>query len=243
MLQVYNSFTKQFVGSALRTVKNFRMMLTRKDNLNWVAADRRNRIVGYVCCRLDKPTNRGEFREIIVDPKHSFEQAARPLVKKIIEVLQRRKVAAIAAGSVRNPALEKLFPKMGFFESESNDVFMYAILNVQKFLNELSTVFTNRLKQLENWNGLTQIECEGHSLFLEKKSKSVQEIVWTNKPADFKISVTKEILTKLIFGSADPLESHRTGLLKVEHTEHRGKTSHLLKALFPNIQFLIMDYW
>jgi len=243
MLQVYSNFTKQFVGSASRNTKPFQRMLRKKENINYVALSIENRIIGYVHARIDKRINRGEFSEIIVDPKHDFEQIAKQLVEKVNTAFMEKKVSSIIAGSNRNPAYEKLFPPLGFFESESNDVFMYAILNVQKFLNELSPVFINRLKQAGNWEGSVQIECEEHSLFLEKKSEDVQQIVWTNQPIDLKITLTRELLTKLIFGIADPVESHRNGQLKVESNQSLEKTYQLFEALFPKRQFLIMDYW
>jgi hypothetical protein len=71
----------------------------------------------------------------------------------------------------------------------------------------------------------------------------VQQVIWTNQPINLKITLTQELLTKLIFGIADPVESHRTGQLKVETIEGSAKTNQLLKALFPKKQFLIMDYW
>jgi len=243
MLQLYNGFTENFVGSATRTVKTFRRMLGKKEHLNWVTLDNQNRIIGYVHARLDKRFNRGEFREIIVDSKHDFIQVGKQLVEKVNAAFTQKKVSAIRAGSLRNPEFEKLFRAMGFFESDSGDVFMYTILDVQKFLDELSPVFSNRLMQLKNWKGLAQIECEGHSLFLNKTSESVQQIVWTNQPIDFKIKLNKTLLTKLIFGIADPVESHKTGQLEVETTPGQEHVSRLLKALFPKKQFLIMDYW
>jgi len=243
MLQVYNNCTEQFVGSASRTLKSFARMLRRKDNINWVALDNQNRIIGYISARLEKRLNRGEFREIVVDSKHEFEKVAKPLVEKVNTVFMEKKTSSIIAGSVRNLVYGKLFPPLGFFESESTDVFMYAILNVQKFLNELLPVFVNRLKQFENWKGLAQIECENHSILLQRTTEEVQPIVWTNEPINFKIILTRELLIKLIFGIADPVESHRSGQLKVVTMESSNTVNQLLKTLFPKKQFLIMDYW
>ena len=243
MLQVYNNFTEQFVGSASRSIRNFRTMLRRKDNINWVGLDSQNRIVGYVSTWLEKRVNRGELREIVVDSKHDFEKVAEILVEKACAFFTEKKVSSIRAGSLRNSAYENLFPKLGFFESEENDVFMYAILNVQKFLSEMSPVFINRLKPLQNWNGLVQIDCEGHSLYLEKSDAGVQQIVWTNQPVSFKVAVTRELLIKLLFGLVNPVELHRRGQLKLETTESSVKANRLLRVLFPEKQFLIMDHW
>jgi len=243
MLQVYNNFTKHFVGSASRTIKSFRTMMRRRDNINWVALDSKNRVIGYVFTRLDKKLKRGEFREVVVEPDHDLKQVAKLLVEKANATFMEKKVSTIIAGSVQNPIYEELFPALGFFESESSDVFMYAVLNVQKFLNELLPVFISRLKQFQNWNGLLEIECEGHSLFIERSSDGVHQIVWTNQPVNLRVMLNRELLIKLLFGLANPVESHRTGQLKVETTEGSEKTNQLLTALFPERRFLVMDYW
>jgi N-acetylglutamate synthase-like GNAT family acetyltransferase len=242
MRQLYNSLTEQFVGLASRTTKPFTRMLRTKDNITWVAVDIQGKVIGYVYARVDKRTNRGEFAEIVMDPQLDFAQTAKPLVEKVNAIFGEKKVSAVAAGSIRNPAYEKLFPEWGFYESESNDVFMYGILDVQKFLIEISPVFVKRLKQLD-WNGLVEVQCEGHSLFLSKTGERVEQIVWTNQPVNFKVTLTRELLTRLIFGTVDAVESHRIDELRVETSEISEKTKQLLGTLFPRRQFLIMDYW
>jgi len=243
MLQLYNSFMRHFVGSASRTPASFTRMLRRKDNINYVALDSQNRMVGYVHATLEKRNNTGEFRDIIVDPKHDFEQVANVLVEKVNADFAKKKAAAIVAGSLRNPAYEKIFPKLGFIESESMGVFMYAILDAQKLLDELEPVFVNRLKEAEDWNGLAQIQCDEHSLYLEKVAQAVQQVVWTNRPVDFKVKLSGTILVKLIFGVADPLECRKSEQLKVETALNEVKATTLLQRLFPRSQFLTMDFW
>jgi len=243
MLQLYNSFMRRFVGSASRTPRSFTRMLRKKDNINYVALDRQSRMIGYVHATLEKRNNTGEFRDIIVDPKHSFEKVANVLVKKVDADFAKKKVAAIVAGSLRNPAYEKIFPKLGFIESESTGVFMYAIIDAQKLLNELEPVFANRLKEAEDWNGLVQIQCGEHSLYLEKTAEGVEKVVWTNRPVDFRVRLSETILVKLIFGMADSLECRKSEQLKVETTVSEAKAIKLLQRLFPRSQFLTMDFW
>jgi len=243
MLQLYNSFTKSYVGSASRTLKSFARMFRRKDAVNYVALDRQNRIVGYVHAVLEKRNRTGEFRDIIVDPKHDFKQIANLLVEKVNSAFAEKKAAALVAGSLRNPTYEKIFPKLGFMELESKGVFMYAILDAQKLLNELGPIFANHLDQAEGWNGLAQIQCDEHSLFLEKTAKGVQQVVWTNRPADFKVKLSGTTLTKLIFGLADPVECYRDRQLEVESTVDKTQTVQLLEQLFPTRQFLTLDFW
>jgi hypothetical protein len=243
MFNLYKEFSKEFVGATSRGIEDFRRMLRKKDNINWVALNNQNQVIGYIHARLEKRINRGEFEEIIVDLKHDFQQIAKPLVEKVNDIFLEKKVDVIAAGSLRNPAYENIFPALGFFESESMGVFMYTILDTQRFLNELASVFSNRLKKLEERRILAQIECEGHSIVLQKKDGNVEPLVWTNQPIDFKVTLTRGILTKLVFGIADPVESSKAGELRVETTLSQEKTNRLLRALFPKKQFLIMDHW
>jgi len=243
MLELYKEFSKEFVGAASRDLKDFRRMLGKKDNINWVALDHQNSIIGYVHAHVEKRLNRGELGEIVVDPKHDFEPIARQLAESVSDKFIEKKVTSLIAASLRNPTYEKIFPQLGFFESESTGVFMFAVLDTQRFLNELAPVFANRIKKIEEKNLLAQIECEGHSVFLQKTSGNVKPVVWTNQPKDFKVILTREILTKLIFGIAESVESSKTGQFRVETTLPQEKTNQLLRALFPKNQFLIMDFW
>jgi N-acetylglutamate synthase-like GNAT family acetyltransferase len=243
LLSLYNEFTEAFVGAALRNPKNFRRGLRKKDNINLVALDKPNRIIGYARAHLEKRFSRGEFDEIIVSPEYDFEQTAKTLVERVLSIFAKKKVASISAGSIRNPAYEKIFPELGFFESESMGVFMYAILDLQKFFNEIQPIFSNRLRRLKEKSALIQIECEENSLFLQKIGENVQPLVFTNQPISFKVVLTREILTKLVFGIADPIESLKAGQIKVDTNLNQQETHRLLKTLFPRKQFLIMDHW
>lgn len=243
MLQLYSSHTKDFVGSASRTLKSYTKMLRRKDNIIYVALDNKDQFAGYVHASFEKKERAGEFREIIVDPKHNFEQVATCLIEKVNTDFAARKAAVVMAGSLRNPAYEKIFPRLGFFESASMGVFMYAVLDVDRFLNELKPVFENRLNEIKSWRGTVAIECDEHSLFLDKIGEAVRHVVWTNKPVDFKVKLSTAVLIRLIFGVADPVQCLNSEELKVESTTGIEQIRALLVHLFPRRQFLIMDFW
>ena len=243
MLQVYQSFTGQFVGSAARTVKSFHRLLTGKNNVNLVAHDNQGHITGYILARLEKQANRGEFREIAVCAEHDFMKVARPLVETVRSVFIEKKVAALQAASIRNPWFEKLFPEYGFFESENVGVFMYAVLDAAKLLNDLSPVFLKRLKEVKNWVGSVQMECEGHWILLSKTEKGTERINYADGLIDIRVELNTKILTKLIFGVAEIQESIRKGELEVKSSVDETTTNQVLGHLFPQRQFLIMDYW
>jgi hypothetical protein len=243
MLNLYKEFSRAFVGPASRNLNDFRRMLRRKDNINWVALESQDQIAGYVHAHFDKRTNQGDFREIVVNPRHDFERVARPLVERVNKAFIDKKVDVIGAGSLRNPIYEKVFPSLGFFESESMGVFMFAILDAQRFLNELAPAFFTRLKKSKERSVLVQVECEGHSIYLQKAHENVEPFVFTNKPVDFKVILTREILTKLVFGIVDSVESLRTGKLQIETSLSQQRAHRLLRVLFPKKQFLIMDFW
>lgn len=242
MLELYNQFTETFVGSAKRTVKDFNRTLQRKDNIIYVALEK-GRMAGYICARFEKTQRRGEFREIVVNPANDFEQVSELLVRRVSDVFAEKKASMIFVSSTQNPLFGKLFASFGFFESESTDVFMYAILNVPKFLDELSPVLVNRLERVKGWTGVAHVECDGHSLFLEKSSKGVQRIVWTNERVDFRLTLTREILTKLVFAVTDPVEARKARQLSLDVIDGSANGDRLLRALFPKNQFLIMDHW
>jgi len=243
MLSLYNDFTKELVGPASRSLKTYKRMLRRKERINWVANDERGKIVGYTSSRFDKGRREGRIEEIVVDPNHDFEQIAKPLVGAAYNALVEKKPAMIVARSLRNPQYEKIFPALGFLASESTDVFMYTILNTRNFLNELAPIFLSRLKKTEKWNGITQIECEGHSIFIQKTQENVETIAWTNQPVNFRVILTPDTLTKLIFSITNPVEALKTNKLRVETTVSQEERNQLLRTLFPKRQFLIMDYW
>ena len=120
---------------------------------------------------------------------------------------------------------------------------MYAILEVPKFLTEISPILANRLKQLKQWNGLLQLECEEHSLFIKKQQENIETLVWTNQAPDFKITLSRELLTKLLSGVADSVEYFEKGQLRAETTLNKKEASQILATIFPKKQFLIMDFW
>ncbi len=243
MLRLYTSFTKQFVGSASRTSKSFTRMLRKKDNINYVAVNSQKEIVGYIHASVDKRNHSAEIREIIVDPKFGFARVANLLVDRVNKVLEDRKVSVIFAGSLRNPAYEKIFPKLGFFESESTGVFMYAALDVKKLMNELSPVFASRLKRAKSFEGLIQLECDEQSVFFKKARATIEPVVWTSLPVDFTVKFDAATLTKMIFGVTDVLECQDTGLVQIESQRNKKEAEMLLSTLFPKKQFLIMDHW
>jgi N-acetylglutamate synthase-like GNAT family acetyltransferase len=243
MLTVYDSFVRQFVGSVTRTAESFQRVLKRKDNVIFVAVDSKDRIIGYVSTRLEKSRRRAEFRELIVDPKHDFVQVAKPLVEKAQSLFIEKNASAIYAASIRNPWFEKLFPDHGFFESETSGVFMYAVLDAPKLLSEISPVFVNRLRQIENWNGLVQLECEGNSIFLCKTCEEAKQIIQANEPVSLKVELNVALLIRLIFGVSNCIKSLRSGEMKIKTSLDERSVTRILKQLFPQRQFLIMDYW
>jgi len=243
MLNLYVAFTHEFVGLASRDMKSFQRMLRRRERINWIAINTQGKTVGYVSCRYNERRREGRIEEIVVHPNHDFEEVAKQLLVQAYESLMEKHPAAVIAHSIRNPQYERIFPTLGFLMFETTDVFMYTILDAQRFLNELAPVLVSRLKKIRGWNGLTQIECEGSILILSKTKECVEPIVWTNQPVDFKVILDREALIKLVFSVVDPLESLKSGKLKVEATVSQEKRNQLLRALFPKKQFLIMDHW
>lgn len=243
LLEVYRRFAEEHVGPVRRDIKVYRRLLRKKDKLHWIALNEQEAIVGYVSCHYDKRGRQGWITEIIADPNHDFKRIAKILVSEAYEALQKRNVAAVYADSIKNPAYTEIFPQMSFFDAESKGVFMYAILDASKFLNEIAPVMVKRLKKLKEWRGLMEIKCKGKSIFIQKDGKDAQTVLWTSRTADFRITLSPNLLTKLLFGAANPIEAYKAGKLRVQTTVNPTKTKQLLKMIFPETHFLILDYW
>ena len=243
VLELYHRFATQYVGLARRHRRDYSRLIRKKENENFVALDEQGKIVGYVSSRFEKRNREGSIAEIVVDPNQDFQQTAKQLVDKAYNTLLKRKPAIIFAGSLRNPNYADIFPAMGFFSTESKGVLMYAVLDTPKLLDDITPLIVSRLEKTRDWNGLLQIDCEGHNLFVNKDSENTRVIVWTNQTADFKIALNRDLLTKLLLSIADPIEANQKGQLEVETIQNKTATNHLLRVLFPKKQFLIMDYW
>jgi predicted acetyltransferase len=243
LLHVYQRFTKNYVGLVSRDIKSYRRLMRKKETLGWVALNREGKIIGYIITLFNKETRKARIKEIVVDPDKNFEQIAKPLTDEAYKSLLKKKTAVIYAGSIRNPAYAKIFPKLGFFDVEIKDVFMYSILNVSKFLTEISQIIANRLKQLKQWNGLLQLQCEDHSIFIRKQHENIETLIWTNQKPNLKITLNRELLTKLVFSTTNPTKCFKTGKLQIETTLNQKETNKILTTIFPKKQFLIADFW
>lgn len=181
--------------------------------------------------------------EIVVDVEHDFEEIAEELIGKVNDVLAKKGATVVSSYYVQTPTYEKIFTDLGFFETKTNDVLMFSVLDLRIFLTELEPVFLERLESMKRWEGLVQIECEENSIFIRRTRENVETIVWTNQPVDLKISMSRDSLIQLVFGIMDPIKSLRTNQIDVKTTLSQKERDRLLRSIFPERQFLIMDYW
>jgi hypothetical protein len=243
LLKLYQQFALHYVGSAARTLKSFQRMARTKDNLGWVALAKQGKIVGYVSATYAKGRRAGRIHEIIVDPQLDFTTVACPLAEKVHDILTEKGAAIIQAASIRNPYYPQIFPKLGFFEVETDGIFMYAIIDTAKFLTQISPIIAHRLKQLPSFNGLLQITCEQNSAFFMKDEETVQSLLATNYNADCKILLTTNALLVLLLGMVDAQKVWTERMIIIETELSKQETNKLLSVLFPHCQFLALDYW
>lgn len=243
LLKLYQRFTLNFVGSSARTLKTFQRMTRRKDNLRWIALDERGRNIGYANAVYAKGRRTGRILEIIVDPEHNFIAVARLLVEKIHDILVEKGAAVIQAASIRNPHYPQIFPRMGFFEIETDGVFMYAVTDVAKFLDDISPIIVRRLQRVPNWNGLLQITCQENNKFYKKHGETVQTLLSTNQNPDYSISLNANTLIGILLGLTDAKKAWSERVLAVQTLLSKKETNELLTVLFPRQQFLALDYW
>jgi len=242
VLTVYKQFTLDYVGSASRNLKAFQRILRKKDNLCWVALDE-GKTVGYIFATYFKGRRTGAINEIIVAPEHDFEAIARLLIDKVYSIFLEKGAAVVYAAHIRNPYYPRIFPKLGFFDVETDGAFMYAVVEPAKFLNEISPIIVNRLKQSSDWDGLLQLALEENSGFFKKDGETVQALYATNVPPDCKITSRANILANVLLGVVDVQEAWADGTVTVETRLSKEKTRKLLSTLFPRKQFLAFDFW
>jgi N-acetylglutamate synthase-like GNAT family acetyltransferase len=243
LLKLYQRFVLQYVGSATRTLKTYERMTRRKDDLRWVASDVHGEIIGYVNATYAKGRRQGRIHEIIVDPEQDFTAVAGLLAERVHKILVEKGAASIQAASIRNPHYPQIFPKLGFFEVETDGVFMYAITDAAKFLVDISPIIVRRLNQVRNWNGLLQISCEENNAFFKKDGETIQSILDTNCVVDCNISLTRKTLSNILLGVVDAQKAWAEGTVTVKATLKDEAISKLLSVVFPKRQFLALDYW
>jgi predicted N-acetyltransferase YhbS len=243
LLKLYQRFVLNFVGSSARILKTFQRMTRRKDNLRWVALGEQGKIIGYVNATYAKGRRTGRILEIIVDPEHNFTYVARLLAEKLHSILIEKGAAVIQAASIRNPLYSQIFPKLGFFVVETDGVFMFAITDVAKFLDEISPIIVRRLQRLPNWDGLLQLTCQENNKFYKKHGGTVQTLLSTNHNPDYSISLNANTLIGILLGVTDAQKAWTEKALTIQTLLSKKETNELLAVLFPKQQFLALDYW
>jgi len=243
MHKLYQQFCLNFVGCTRRNLKQLRQISRKRDNTRWVTIDEKGRIIGYIYAAYVKGRRTGRIIEIITDPKYDFITIAQPLISKICDVFLEKGAAQVQAGTILNPHYSEIFPRMGFLCINTDGVFMYTIIDVAQFLNEITSIIVHRLRKLNRWDGLLQITCENQHKFFRKKGDVVQPFLSTKYPTDCHVVLTANTLARLLLGAVDVQKALTENLMRVETTLPRKKTDELLDTLFPLKQFLALDYW
>ncbi|HML03947.1 MAG TPA: GNAT family N-acetyltransferase [Candidatus Bathyarchaeia archaeon] len=239
----YEQFALNFVGPAKRQQRQFQNMARRKDNLRWVALNERGEIVGYISATYAKGRRTGRVNEIVIDPKFDFETVAGILVDKVQSVFLEKGAAQILAGGVQNPDYSKMLFILGFWHMKTDGVFMYVIIDIAQFLNEITPLIVKRLNILTEWNGLLRIACENHHKLFKKEGETVQTLLSTSDPSDCDIMMNANGLIRVLLGAIDVQNAWSEGLITVKTDLSKNKTKELLLTLFPRKQFLTFDYW
>jgi len=243
LLRLYEQFVLSFVGSAKRDLKQFQGITRKRDSLRWVALDEQERIIGYIWASYVKGRRTGRIHEIVTDPEYDFEAAARSLIDKVCRIFVEKGAAQIQAGTIQNPCYNRIFPQLGFWRMNPDGVFMYAILDVEKFLDEISPVIIQRLKRMRDWNGLLQITCENTNRLYRKEGRNVQVLPPADVDTDCCVTFIMDALVGVLLGATDLQKALSEGKIKIETSQTKKKTNELMNAIFPKKQFLVLDYW
>mgnify|MGYP001047062752 CR=1 FL=1 len=243
LLKMCESFVQDYVGPLERNIKFYQRTARKKDNLLWVAANKKGQIVGYILAFYNKRRKMGIITEIVVDPSLDFVSVAKVLVEKVYCILVEKGAATIQALTMLNPKYSQIFPDMGFFRVEKQDVFMFATNNVPRFLDEVKPILATRLKKVQGWNGTLELRCDEHSIFYKKNGDEVQLYDWTNQDVDCRILIDEYTLASVLLGVTDGEAALINKKIQVETSLSKSKSKELLVNLFPKRQFLAFNFW
>jgi hypothetical protein len=120
---------------------------------------------------------------------------------------------------------------------------MYTVIDVTKFLDEISPLIVQRLKKMHDWNGQLQITCENVGKLYKKEGENVQALPPANRSVECSITVAADTLTGVLLGAVDAQKAWSDGVMKVQTRLTRTQINELLTTVFPKKQFLALDYW
>jgi N-acetylglutamate synthase-like GNAT family acetyltransferase len=241
--KLHASFTQGYVGPLERDVKYYKRAARKKDGLRWVAINLKGQIVGYIMAFYLKRRRFGRIFEIAVDPNLDFSSVARILAEKVHNIFVEKGAATIQAPTMLNPNYEQVFPEMGFFKVEMQEVFMVAINNIPRFLDEIRPVMVSRLRKVQGWNGTLELKCGEHSAFLKKDCDKIQTFDWTNCNIDCRIIMDEYTLVAVLLGVIECESALSEGKIQVKTTLSKDKAKNILEILFPKRQFLAFNFW
>lgn len=242
--QLYGDFAARCAGpSAQKPATVFRRMARRKGNVNWVAVDDEQRVVGYVSATYEKGRRQGRIDEIVVAASCDYVAVGRPLVDRLCEVFAEKGAASILAVSVRNPDYRKIFPELGFFSIATDGIFMLAVHHVARFLHEVTPILIRRLQGLTDWNGYFQVSCGEHSVFFRRHDQEIEALIWTNRAVDIKVSMEAPVMASLLLGTLTLQDALKGKRLQMETSLPPPKAHSVLAAMFPERTFLAFDFW
>jgi predicted N-acetyltransferase YhbS len=237
------SFVQDYVGPLERNVKFYQRVARKKDELRLVVTNPKGQIVGYIIASYFKGRRMGRINEIVVDPSLDFVSIAGLLVEKVYNTLVHKGAATIQAPTMLNPKYAQIFPNMGFFKVETQDVFMFAINNVPRFLDEIKPIIASRLKKIQNLNGTLEIKCREQSLFFQKEEEKIHQYEWTNRDIDCRILMDEHTLAEVLLGVTEVETARNGGKVLVETSLSERKVGEMLVRLFPKRQFLALNFW
>jgi hypothetical protein len=243
LLKISESFVQDYVGPLERNVKFYHRVARRKDGLRLVAINPKGQIAGYITASYFKGRRMGRINEIVVDSSLDFASVAGLLVEKVYNTIVEKGAATIQAPTMLNPKYAQIFPDMGFFKVETQDVFMFATNNVPRFLDEIKPIIANRLKKIQDWNGTLELKCGEHSIFFKKDGNKVHLYDWTNHDVDYRILMDEHTLAAVLLGVTEGETELKERNIQIETTFAKEKVKELLVNLFPKRQFLAFNFW
>ena len=244
--RLFNAYAADFVGPQAVTARSWRAQYARqswtgpsveKDRDCVRIAERAGRVVGYAVTdyQPEWTRNAAAVQELCVADHECAGAVARALLKDAEErALARGKHCLILHLSPQDGRACRLAAESGFeMPTAGGQVFMAAVTDLTRFLDEIRQELTRRLGESEfrGWQGVVRLRSGTQEAALRLKQSQVRTVAAPDK-AEISVTIAPEVLPLLLFGQMPVREAYLQDCLSVQAADG-AEALRLLAALFP----------
>lgn len=218
VVELYNKFARQYISMVYRTIDDFKYLLRKRPLDLRIGCFIEEKLVGYALGEYHAIFKEGKILEVVIDPGYNFEDIASKLISKLISNLSKRHPCVIFSKCIANYPTGSILEKTKFENVGLNKTIMLAIVDEDKFFQEVVQILRMRIKKKKIKEGIV-LKCEKRKVTLKEGRPK----------AEIEINNIRQLAT-LMFG--------------IEHADIiKTAKPNIVKILFPSKQFMTIDFW